>query len=272
MSAAADRGAALDVARLTVAYDGGAYAGWQLQPNAVTVQQRLEESLAGLYGEPVRVIGAGRTDAGVHATGQTAHFTPPRTLPLKALVHATNHRLPRDIRVTAAYRMAEGFHAQRSAVAKCYVYRLHRGRVVPPTEAPFAVLAPLELDLVAMRRAMEALPGRHDFSAFAVAGGSHRSAVRRLLSATVDGCRDGASGRRVTLRFVGEGFLRGMVRSLVGTLIEVGRSERDVGDIGRLLEPGCIRADAGFTAAARGLTMERVFYGPEWRPIEAYEP
>ncbi|MEO1085757.1 MAG: tRNA pseudouridine(38-40) synthase TruA, partial [Acidobacteriota bacterium] len=116
-----------------------------------------------------------------------------------------------------------------------------------------------------------ALPGRHDFSAFALAGGSHRTAVRRLMSVTVDGCRDGASGRRVTLRFVGEGFLRGMVRSLVGTLVEIGRGEREVDDMERLLEPGRTRAEAGFTAAAHGLTMERVFYGPDWRPLEVYE-
>ncbi|MEM1181317.1 MAG: tRNA pseudouridine(38-40) synthase TruA, partial [Acidobacteriota bacterium] len=270
-------GAETGVARLTVAYDGGAYSGWQRQPNAMTVQQRVEEALEGLFGEPVRIVGSGRTDAGVHAIGQTAHFTPPKPMPPKAWVHATNHRLPRDIRVTAGYRMAAGFHAQRSAVAKSYVYRLYRGRLAPPTEAPFVALAPVELDLDAVRRAMAALPGQHDFSAFALAGGSHTDAVRRLFAATVDGCRDGFGNgagpveRRVTLRFVGEGFLRGMVRSLVGTLIEIGRGDRDVTDMARLLEPGRTRDEAGFTADACGLHLERVYYGPEWRPIEAYE-
>ena len=260
-----------DFHRLTIAYDGGGYSGWQRQPNAMTVQERLEEALADLFGQRVVVVGAGRTDAGVHAEGQTAHLVPPRALPPKALVHATNHRLPQDIRVLAAHRMPDGFHAQRQALGKSYLYRLYRGRFVPPTAAPFHLVVPLELDVAAMRAALKTLPGRHDFTAFALAGGSHSHAVRRLFSATLDGSLDPAGGRALSLRFIGEGFLRGMVRSLVGTLIEIGRGDRPAEDIARLLEPGHGRCDAGFTADAHGLCLERVFYPPRWRSLDGYE-
>ncbi|MCG8456662.1 MAG: tRNA pseudouridine(38-40) synthase TruA [Holophagales bacterium] len=258
------------VERLTLAYDGRRYAGWQRQTNALAVQQVVEEALAALFERSVRVHGAGRTDAGVHARGQVAHFAPPDRLPPKALVHATNHRLPSDIRVMAASRMPDGFHARKSAVGKLYSYRLYRGRVVPPTAAPWVMGVRRSLDLDRIRRAMTALPGRHDFAAFALAGGSHSRSERRIFAASVDGL-SGPDSRQVELRFWGEGFLRGMVRSLVGTLIEIGLGERPVGDMSRLLRPGHDRSEAGPTAEARGLCLERVFYPPEADPLEAYE-
>ncbi|MCP3959209.1 MAG: tRNA pseudouridine(38-40) synthase TruA [bacterium] len=251
--------------RLTLSYRGTAYAGWQRQDNAATVQQTVEEALGDLLGHAVTIHGAGRTDAGVHARGQTAHLRLAEPFPEKGLVHGTNHRLPPDIRLLAAYRMGEGFHARKSALGKEYLYRLYRGRVVPPLAASFMATAPRELDLGAMRRALAELPGRHDFTAFASAGGSHTQPWRRIFAATAD-----EHGRELRLRFAGDGFLRGMVRALVGTLVEIGRGRRNAGWMAELLE-GRPRTEAGPGAKARGLTLERVFYPPEWRPLGGYE-
>ncbi len=249
------------VVALRLAYRGTSYAGWQRQANALTVQQRLEEALAELAGRPVRVAGASRTDAGVHAAGQVAHLAPPGRLPLRALVHGTNRFLPQDIRVLSAVRMREGFDARKSARAKTYRYRLVRTEVLSPLDALFAVRAECDLDLAAMRRATTALPGTHDFTAFALTGGSHRSAVRRIF-----GAEWLEHGERLDLVVTGSGFLRGMVRGLVGTLLEVGQGKRPPESMTDLLA-GAPRGAAGPTAPARGLTLERVDYGslePVW--------
>ncbi len=251
--------------RLTVAYRGAAYAGWQRQANALAVQQVVEEALGELLGSAVSIHGAGRTDAGVHARGQTAHLRLAQAFPEKGLVHGTNHHLPSDIRITAAHRMPAGFHARKSALGKEYLYRLYRGRVVPPLEALYTMRAPSELDVAAMRRAITLLPGRHDFTAFASAGGSHHQPFRRIFAATVD-----ADGRELHLRFSGDGFLRGMVRAMVGTLLEVGTGRRAPDSMAELLT-GKPRAEAGPGAEAKGLVLERVVYPPRWRPLAGYE-
>ena len=246
------------VYRLIVAYRGTAYAGWQLQPNELTIQEVLEGALVDLLGESLRVVAAGRTDAGVHARGQAVHFELAREFPLRGMVHGTNHRLPDDIRVMHAQRMQEGFHARFEALGKRYRYRLSRAAVVSPLDAPFVVAAPRGLELEPMRQASDHLPGEHDFSAFALAGGAHRSSVRRLTRAVWE-----ESGDELSFIVEGEGFLRGMVRSLVGTLLEVGLGRRTPEEFAALLE-GAPRADAGVTAAARGLVLEEVHYSEEW--------
>lgn len=252
------------VHRLTLAYTGGAYAGWQRQANALAVQQVVEEALAALLDAPVGIHGASRTDAGVHARGQAAHLELPRRISERGLVHGVNHRLPQDIRVLAAHRMPAGFHARRSAWAKEYLYRVFRGRIVPPQDAPFVARLERPLDVDAMRAAMTALPGRHDFTAFALAGGGHRQAVRRLFAATLD-----EHGPELRFRFVGEGFLYGMVRALVGTLLEIGGGRRPAAGLAALLA-GRPRSEAGPTAAAAGLTLETVAYPRRWRPLAGY--
>lgn len=249
------------VPRLTLAYRGTAYAGWQRQPNAMTVQQRLEEALERALGVSVRTVGAGRTDAGVHARGQVAHIVVQpgespawQTLPDKALVHATNRHLPPDIRVLTADRMPAEFHAQKSAISKIYSYRMIPTRVLSPLDSLFAAQVDPAVDLGLMRSAVGALVGRHDFSAFARSGGAHSDPHRRIFAADLR-----ETDRGLILRVEGEGFLRGMVRSLVGTLLEVGLGKRRVIEFERLLGGGS-RSLAGPTAPSQGLVLESVAY------------
>jgi tRNA pseudouridine38-40 synthase len=249
----------MPIYRLTLAYRGTAYAGWQRQENALSVQQVVEEALERLLGRPARIVGASRTDAGVHARGQAAHLELADPFPERGLVHGTNRYLPADVRVLAAAAMPPGFHARKHAAGKEYLYRLGRAAVLSPLDSPFMAPAPAGIDPEPMARAADRLPGRHDFSAFALAGGSHGQPFRRIFSARWE-----ESGEELAFRIVGEGFLRGMVRALVGTLIEVGTGKRSVASFAELLA-GQPRSAAGPTAPAHGLTLQCVFYPPEWR-------
>ena len=241
-------------ARLLLAYRGTAYAGWQRQLNARAVQEVVEEALADLVGSPVSLAGASRTDAGVHARGQVAHLDLDRDFSCSGLVHGTNHRLPDDIRVLAAEPAPADFHARFTARGKEYRYRISRAAVVTPFDAPYVVRVDGELDLGALRAATERLLGRHDFTAFALAGGAHREPERTITAAEWL-----EHGDQLVFRVVGDGFLRGMVRGLVGTLLEVAAGRRRPESFGALLE-GRARGEAGPTAPARGLILERVFY------------
>jgi tRNA pseudouridine38-40 synthase len=258
------------VVRLIVSYRGAAYAGWQRQDNALAVQEVLEEALARLLGSAVRAVGASRTDAGVHARGQAAHLEPPAAAAdwsLRGLVHGTNHLLPDDVRVLAADRMAAGFHARRAARGKEYCYRLSRAAVLSPLDAPYVLQVPARIDAAAMAAAAAALVGRHDFSAFALAGGAHTQPFRTIASAALEAAGEaGEAGEELRFRVVGDGFLRGMVRALVGTLLEVGLGRRPPEDVAALLG-GAARGAAGATAPAHGLVLERVLYPPEWQPL-----
>lgn len=241
---------------LTVAYRGTEYAGWQRQPNAIAVQQKLEESLGLVVGEAVTVVGAGRTDAGVHARGQVAHVVTPNLpdLPDQAFVHGTNRHLPSDIRVMGAWRMGDGFHARKSALSKVYSYRMVLTRWLSPLESLFAVEVDPTIDRSAMRDAAARLVGEHDFSAFASSGGAHTNPRRTILSAELVVDEDS-----LVFRVEGTGFLRGMVRALVGTILEVGMGKRAPGVLDELLR-GASRSEAGPTAPARGLVLECVRY------------
>jgi tRNA pseudouridine38-40 synthase len=245
---------------LLVSYRGGRYAGWQRQENALTVQEVLETALERLLGHAVRVAGASRTDAGVHARGQSVSLELAAPFPPRGLVHGTNHLLPEDVRVMAACAMPPGFHARKHAAGKTYRFRLSRASVLSPLDAPYTVRVPCEVDPAPMARAAGSLPGRHDFTAFALAGGSHGQPWRTILAAGWE-----ERGEDLVFRITGEGFLRGMVRALVGTLIEVGTGRRSPESFAGLLA-GAPRGAAGPTAPAHGLVLDEVFYPPEWQP------
>lgn len=242
---------------LSVAYLGGGFAGWQRQPDARTVQGALEHALARLYRRPVRVVGAGRTDAGVHADRQVAHFDPPLAIPGRGVAAALNSLLPADVRVLAVRAVAPTFDARRSARGKRYRYRLAWGPSLPPWEGLRRWHLAYRLDPRAVASALALLPGEHDFGAFALAGHAGRGArgtVRTVRSATAR-----LRGRRLDLAFEGDGFLRGMARRLTGALVEIGRGAQPVEWLAALLADPRTRPPAP-TAPPHGLTLERVFY------------
>ncbi len=240
-----------------VAYLGRGFAGWQRQPRGATVQAALEDALARLYGAPVAATGAGRTDAGVHADGQVAHFDPPLAIPPAGVARALNAALPEDVRVVRAWAVPSSVHARRSARGKRYRYRLAWGPTLPPWEALRRAWVPHALDAPLMTSALAAALGEHDFGAFALSG--HAGTGRRGTVRTVAAARLLARGRRLDIVVEGDGFLRGMVRRLAGALVEVGRGARPAGWFAALVREPATRPPAP-TAPAHGLTLERVFY------------
>ena len=246
--------------RLTVQYDGTRYLGWQKlgapgsEEFGRTIQGKLENILAKMTGEPVEVSGSGRTDAGVHARGQVASFRSSfAASPAEYLAYLSRY-LPEDIAVTAVEEAPERFHARLNAKAKTYRYTIRNSAVPDPFRQRFEYRYEGALDAAAMREAAQLFCGTHDFRAFCSSRRTKKSTVRTLYSLDVE-----TDGSRIDLVFRGNGFLYNMVRILTGTLIEVGRGERRPEDIPALFEAG-VRASAGFTAPAKGLTLESVEY------------
>ncbi len=241
--------------RATVAYVGTGFHGWQLQKNAArTVQGVLEEAVSRLAHAPVRIEGAGRTDAGVHADGQVVHFDLPRPRDPRTVRDAVNGRLPADLRVLEVALAAPDFHARFDARWKEYLYRWSRAEVVPPRDAPFVAPISRRADAARMREAAAPLPGTRDFSVFGVKLARGESAVRRLESITIE-----ESGDELRALFRGDGFLRGMVRSIGGVLADAARGRVPIGRAGELLASGD-RRKLSVKAPARGLTLVRVGY------------
>jgi tRNA pseudouridine38-40 synthase len=242
------------VLKLTLEYDGGAFVGWQVQPNGPSVQAAVEAAAARLCGEPVRVTGAGRTDAGVHARGQVASLEPPRELPLKAWTAGLNGLLPPEVACVRAEVAPDGFDARRWARGKRYIYSILQS----PTRAPLSRGRAWEirrpLDVAAMRAAAAQLLGTHDFSALRAANCAAKTTVREMRR--VDLSVNGAS---IDIAVEATAFLKHMVRNLVGTLVEVGHGRRAADSIAALLE-GRDRRLAGITAPPHGLVLDEVFY------------
>lgn len=242
---------------LTISYDGTAYAGWQRQLNAVAVQQRVEEALFRLTGERIGVTGASRTDAGVHALGQRAHFDTGGSIPADRFPYALNTCLPPDIRVLAGREVNGCFHARFDAKGKQYTYRIHNAPHASTLYRNLTTHVPVPLNVEAMRSAMPQLLGTHDFAAFQASGGTAKTTVRTLLSISLT-----KSGDDLTLLVRGNAFLYNMVRMIAGTLIEIGKGKLDGCCFQTAFETGD-RLALGPTAPAKGLELTRVFYAFE---------
>lgn len=240
--------------RLLLEYDGTSYAGWQVQPDQNTIQGRLEAALETITGEPIRVVGSGRTDAGVHAIGQVGHFTTHSAMASNEFLRALNAILPRDIAVREVAEAPEGFHARYQATRKCYRYVLLQGESRSAFGHRYGWEVGYLLDVTAMGQAAKSLVGTHDFSAFRASGGAPTDPVRTLHRLDIEE-QDGD----IIVLAEADGFLRHMVRNLVGTLVEVGSGRLRTDEVKAILEARD-RSRAGPTAPPQGLFLIEVTY------------
>jgi tRNA pseudouridine38-40 synthase len=265
--------------KLTLEYDGTAYVGWQRQPEGVSIQGLLEDALAAFEGGPVTVHGAGRTDAGVHALGQVASVRTRASHDVATLQRALNAVLPLDVRVIAVEDAAPDFHARYDAISKTYEYRIVNAPYASAFEHRFVWHVRGALDVAAMRAGAAALVGRHDFAAFRALGGDAATTDRTIFSLDLElgsdpnpgagvplGQENRASSDRgltpagvLTMRIIGDGFLRHMVRTIAGTLVDVGLGRWPADHVARILA-GRDRAAAGRAAPASGLFLMAVGY------------
>jgi tRNA pseudouridine38-40 synthase len=241
--------------KLLIEYDGTNYLGWQVQPKGLTIQGILEEKLGLLTGETIQLFGSGRTDSGVHALGQVAHFKTRSQMDIHSMQRALNSLLPRDIVIKEIEEAEDGFHARKHSKGKVYEYRIlnrnlrsafHRGYVWHITQT---------LDLMEMKKATQRLIGEHDFSAFRTVGSPTRTTVRKVIRAEWKRGRDGL----IRFEIEANGFLKQMVRGIVGTLVEVGKGKINAAEFQKILDSKD-RRKAGPTAPARGLFLKEVKY------------
>ncbi len=278
--------------KLTLAYDGTSFSGWQVQRNSPkpTIQETLEQAAHRVLGERVRVVGSGRTDAGVHALGQVAHIKVRTSMPLRRIRQALNGTLPPAITITHLEDAPTNFHAQHQARSKCYRYQMVTGDYVLPFERPYVHHVRVPLNIALMRREAQALLGRHAFAPFQKQGGHPVHDTRRTVTAVRlirAGPGSGAgAGRRLTFEIEGNGFLYGMVRRIVGTLLNVGRGYSPPGTIVRILRkrkrghsgfPSRLEKSrmsplliAGPSAPARGLCLLKVDYANPSNVMKKY--
>jgi tRNA pseudouridine38-40 synthase len=240
--------------KLIIEYDGTGYVGWQWQPNGVSIQQVLEEALEKILKEPVRVISSGRTDSGVHARGMIAAFRTEKNVPLKAFREGLNSILPPDIAIREAAEMPLEFHPRNDALGKLYRYTINNTRLRSPLNRLHSWHLKGELDLSAMRKAAMHFVGEKDFAAFRAAKCGAKTTIRRIDA--LDIYRDNDF---IFIDVKGSGFLRNMVRIIVGTLAEVGRGAMSPDEIPGLLE-GRDRVKSGITAPPQGLCLVEVSY------------
>lgn len=234
---------------LTVAYDGTAYSGYQMQENAPTIEGELNRCLKDLLKEDIRVIGGSRTDAGVHALCNVAVFDTCARMPGEKMSYAINQRLPEDIRIRKAQEVAQGFHPRRCDSRKTYLYRIVNSAFPIPTKRLYSHFTYVPLDTGRMQEAAAFFVGEHDFKSFCSAGSQVESTVRRIHSLEVT-----REGEEITICVAGNGFLYHMVRIIAGTLMEVGRGVREPAHMAEILEAKDRRV-AGPTAPACGLCL-----------------
>src|SRR5262245_47430428 len=241
--------------KITIAYDGGPFVGWQRQAEGTSIQGLIEDALQELDGREVAVAGAGRTDAGVHAFAQVASFTLARDTSPEVVVRSLNGKLPQEIRVRSAEEVPASFHARFSATSKRYRYRLWTADVLNPFERAYVWHLPGRLDVAAMAEAARFVEGPHDFAAFQTVGGAPGTTERVVAVSAIAGHEEGL----VTYDVEGNGFLRHMVRAIVGTLVDVGRGRRGP-EWMRDVIASRDRSQAGRTAPAQGLFLVGVGY------------
>lgn len=235
--------------KLTVAYDGTNYCGWQIQPNGVTIEEKLNRALYELFGEEIRVTGASRTDAGVHSLGNVCVFETQARMPAEKISYALNQRLPDDIVVIDSCEVPADFHPRFSKSRKTYEYRILNRRFPNPTRRLDTYFYHHALDVFKMQAAAARLEGEHDFKSFASIHTQAETSVRTIYSCTVTKADD-----IITIRVTGSGFLYNMVRIIAGTLVKVGAGDIEPAEIDDILA-ACDRSAAGPTAPACGLTM-----------------
>ena len=240
--------------KLTIEYDGTNYVGWQCQPNGVSVQQVMEEALAKILKEPVRINSSGRTDSGVHARGMVASFRTEKLIPLKAFSVGLNSVLPPDIAVREAAEMPLDFHPRIDALEKLYRYSILNSPLRSPLNRSMSWQVRGQLDLDAMRKAASHFVGEKDFAAFRAARCSAKTSIRRIDSLEIYSKND-----FIIFDVRGNGFLRHMVRIIVGTLVEVGRGAMTPDEMPVLFED-CSRDKSGVTAPPQGLCLIEVFF------------
>jgi tRNA pseudouridine38-40 synthase len=239
---------------LEVAYDGTAYCGWQLQPGRPTVEAELNQALTNLLKQPIAVIGASRTDSGVHSLGNVAVFSATTKIPAEKLKYALNQRLPEDIRIQSSKEVETDFHPRHCNSRKTYEYRIYCGSVELPTERLYTHFTYRKLKVDKMQQAAKYFVGEHDFKSFCSAGSQVKETVRTIYDLTVI-----QRESRIIIRVTGSGFLYNMVRIIAGTLMEVGIGARQPEEMEEIIQ-GLDRGLAGPTAPARGLFLIGIEY------------
>lgn len=255
-SAASPIGGYMKRIRLTVSYDGTAYCGWQVQPNGITIEEVLNQALTRLTGKKVAVTGASRTDAGVHARGNVAVFDTDCRIPPDKIAYALRSLLPEDIAVICSEEVPGDWHPRYQNSVKTYQYQILNQKMPDPLRRRDTWHVSFPLDLGQMKKAASFLTGCHDFKSFCSIHTGVKTTVRTIYELTVDKC-----GNMITIRISGNGFLYNMVRIIVGTLVDVGRGFCTPDDVKRILNAKN-REQAGATAPAHGLVLERISYAP----------
>lgn len=244
--------------KLKLSYDGTQYGGWQIQPNAPTIQAAVEDAIHKVTGDRPKVLASGRTDSGVHALEQIASFHTASALECNVLVRAINAHLAEDIRVLAASEVEIDFHPIRDTIRKRYRYVIQDGRILDVFQRPYAWHIPRHLDLEAMQTALSYFVGTHDFAAFQAVGGDRKTTVRTIDAASIVVLSAGPC-RRFGIEISANGFLYNMMRNIVGTLVEVGQGRRTPDWVVHVIESKR-REEGGMTAPPQGLFLVRVWY------------
>lgn len=251
--------------KLVVAYDGTNYRGWQLQPNGVTIEEVLNRALTELLKEPIAVIGASRTDSGVHARGNVAVFDTENRMPADKICFALNQRLPEDIRIQSSEEVSADWHPRKANCTKTYEYRILNRKIAMPLERLYSHFCYVTLDVERMRQAAQYIIGEHDFKSFCTVRTQAEETVRTVYSLDIDKEDD-----MITIRISGNGFLYNMVRIIAGTLMKVGMGVYPPEHVAEIIEARD-RQQAGQTALAKGLTLVSLEYEtelPQWHYSE----